>query len=122
MDGDILYQRIKQLCAERGLSIRQLEANLHFGNSSIKKWRESSSPSIDKITKVATYFDVSTDYLLGRAEIRGTISEVLQDEDVISFQRARENMTQGDKERMMEMLRKGFESAFSNGAEDNNQT
>lgn len=113
----VLYQRIKILCEKRGISISKLESELGFGNSSIKKWERVSSPSIDKIIKVASYFDVSVDYLLGRTDIEGSISEVIGDEDIISFQRARQKMTQKDKDRMMQMLKLGFEYAFSDQEE-----
>lgn len=115
---NILYNRIKELCYEKGISITKLENDLNFGNSSIKKWERISSPSVDKIIKVASYFDVSVDYLLGRTDIRGSISEVLGDEDIISFQRARQKMTSKDRERMMQMLKVGFDYAF-NDQEDN---
>ena len=113
----VLYQRIKTLCEKRGISISKLESELGFGNSSIKKWERVSSPSIDKIIKVASYFDVSVDYLLGRTDIEGSISEVIGDEDIISFQRARQKMAQKDKDRMMQMLKLGFEYAFSDQEE-----
>lgn len=112
----ILYQRIKGLCERQGISISKLESELGFGSSSIKKWERVSSPSIDKIVKVASYFNVSVDYLLGRTDIENSISEVIGDKDIISFQRARQKMTPKDRERMMKMLRLGFEGAFE---EDN---
>lgn len=108
----VLYQRIKELCSRKNITIAKLESELGFGNASIKKWEKTSSPSIDKILKVAKYFDVSIDYLLGRTDIEGSISEIIGDEDIISFQRAREKMTPSDRERMMQMLRLGFEYAF----------
>ena len=108
----VLYQRIKELCSRRNITIAKLESELGFGNASIKKWEKTSSPSIDKILKVAKYFDVSIYYLLGRTDIERSISEIIGDEDIISFQRAREKMTPSDRERMMQMLRLGFEYAF----------
>lgn len=115
----VLYQRIKDLCERKGISIAKLETELGFGNASIKKWGNVSSPSVNKIIKVAGYFDVSVDYLLGRTDIEGSISEVIGDEDIISFQRARQKMTPSDRERMMQMLKLGFEHAFSDQEDDN---
>lgn len=112
MENNTLYQRIKNLCSERNISISKLESDLGFGNSSIKKWEKSSSPSVDKIIKVATYFDVTTDYLLGRTEIKGSISDLINDEDFISLQRAREKMTPSDRRKMIQLLALGFEYAF----------
>ena len=95
----VLYQRIKQLCNREGISISKLEMELGFGNSSIKKWEKNSSPSID--------------YLMGRTDIESSISDIFGDEEIISFQRARQKMTPKDRERMMQMLKLGFEYAFS---------
>lgn len=64
-----LVQRIKLLSDEKKMSFAELERKLGFANSSIRKWDERT-PGIDKIQKVANYFDVSTDYLLGRTEKR----------------------------------------------------
>ena len=114
----ILYHRIKELCSQKGISISKLESDLGFGNASIKKWEKASSPSIDKIVKVASYFDVSVDYLLGRTDIIGSVSDIIGDEDIISFQRARQKMTPKDRERMMQMLKLGFEYAFQEDNED----
>lgn len=113
----VLYQRIKELCSEKGISVNKLEIDLGVGLSSIQKWKSISSPSVDKVIKVATYFDVSVDYLLGRTDIKGSISDLLGDDDIISFQRARQKMSQQDRERMMKMLKAGFDYAFE---EDNN--
>lgn len=114
----ILYDRIKELCQEHNISISKLESTLEFGNSSIKKWGKTTSPSIDKIIKVATYFGVSVDYLLGKTDIRNSVSDILDDNDIISFQRARQKMTEKDKQKMMQMLRISFDYAFNN-EEDN---
>lgn len=60
-----MYDRIKLLAREHGFSIRSLEEKLGFGNGTIRRW-QTQTPGIDKIQKVADYFDVSIDYLLGR--------------------------------------------------------
>ena len=110
--ANILYQRIKELCAERGISINKLESDLEVGYSSIQKWKNTTSPSMDKIIKVATYFNVSVDYLLGRTDVKTPITELLGDDDIISFQRARENMTPQDREKSLHMIKLAFGYAF----------
>lgn len=62
-----LYLRIKQLADEHHVSIRQLEKDLGFGNGVINRWKKNT-PGIDKVQAVADYFDVTTDYLLGRTD------------------------------------------------------
>mgnify|MGYP002150816533 CR=1 FL=1 len=62
-----LLDRIKLLASTHQLSLAELERKLDFSNGSLRKW-DSSTPSGDKIEKVADYFNVSTDYLLGRTD------------------------------------------------------
>lgn len=56
---------IKDLCYEKGISVGTLEKQLGFGNGSIYRW-DKNSPTIEKVTKVADYFNISVDYLLGK--------------------------------------------------------
>lgn len=58
-----LVENIKSLCDTKGISIPKLEKELEFGRGSIYNW-EKSSPSIDKVKKVADYFNVSVDRVL----------------------------------------------------------
>lgn len=61
----MLFDKIRDLCKENKITIAQLERNLMFGNGTIHRW-DVSQPSADKLSKVADYFSVSIDYLLGR--------------------------------------------------------
>lgn len=63
-----LLERVKKLCSEKKISQRKLEAELELSNGSVSKWNKSS-PSGDVLQKVADYFNVSVDYLLGREEV-----------------------------------------------------
>lgn len=65
MEKNVLYDRIKLLAERQNLSIRRLEEKLGFGNGVINRWRKTT-PGIDKIEAVANFFNVTTDYLLGR--------------------------------------------------------
>lgn len=64
-----LFERIKLLADERKVSISELERHIGASPNSLYKWK-TQRPKIDKIEAVAEYFDVSTDYLLGRTEIK----------------------------------------------------
>lgn len=63
-------ERIKKLCESRGISVPMLEDNLGIPNNTIYQWKEGSKrqPSLDRLEMIADYFDVSTDYLLGRTD------------------------------------------------------
>ncbi|MDH6364656.1 transcriptional regulator with XRE-family HTH domain [Enterococcus sp. PF1-24] len=57
--------RIKDLAHERNISLAELERRTGLSSGSITKWGKSS-PSVDKLEKIANFFDVSLDYLYGR--------------------------------------------------------
>lgn len=63
----MLLERIKELCKKRGITVSELENRVGFGKNSIYKWK-TQSPKIETLQKVAEYFQVSTDYLLGRTD------------------------------------------------------
>lgn len=58
-----MLEKIEKLCEERGITVCALERTLGFGRCTISKWRKSS-PSVDKLKKVADYFGVGIDYFL----------------------------------------------------------
>ncbi|WP_430534423.1 helix-turn-helix transcriptional regulator [Listeria rocourtiae] len=69
------FEIVKKLCAEQGIAMTDLEERLNFGKNSMYTWKKSS-PSTDKLQKVADYFHVSVDYLLGRTDIKSPLHEL----------------------------------------------
>lgn len=59
------FERVKQLAEKKKISIVELEEKLGFSRNSLYSWKRNK-PSVEKLKKVADYFHVSTDYLLGR--------------------------------------------------------
>jgi hypothetical protein len=59
----MILGKISKLVSEKGISISSLEKTLGFGNGTIRGWKESS-PSVEKLKKVADYFGVSIEYFL----------------------------------------------------------
>ncbi len=59
-----LYEKIKELAAQKNISIRQLEEKTGIANGTIRRWNKTN-PSTAAIAKVAKFFNVSVDYLLG---------------------------------------------------------
>ncbi|MBC2819926.1 XRE family transcriptional regulator [Enterococcus faecalis] len=80
----MLFDRVKELCKKRGISISELEDNVGFGKNTIYKWK-NQSPKAETLQKVADYFDVSVDYLLGRTEKKNYYD--LTDKDERSIQK-----------------------------------
>lgn len=61
------YEIIKDLAKEKKLSIRQLEIDFGYSNGYLSKWK-NNTPNADELSRLADYFNVSVDYLLGREE------------------------------------------------------
>ena len=59
----MLFDNVKRICEERGISIWKLEKELDFPNCSIRKWNESE-PGVQKVKKVADYLGVPIERLL----------------------------------------------------------
>ena len=57
-----MFEKIKKLCKQRGISITELESTMGWTRS-IYRW-DTNKPSIDKVKAVADYFGVTVDYLL----------------------------------------------------------
>lgn len=61
------FDRIKELAKKQGLSINLLEEKLGYSRNTIYNLK-NSKPSTERISEIADYFHVSTDYLLGRTD------------------------------------------------------
>lgn len=59
------YEKIKELADKRGISLTKLEEDLGYSRNTIYKLK-SQKPNAERISEIADYFHVSTDYLLGR--------------------------------------------------------
>ena len=70
----MLFQKISDICSQKGLSVSELERRCGFANAAIRKWK-TSSPSADNLAKVADVLEVSVDCLLGRACVEAVESE-----------------------------------------------
>ena len=59
----MLYNNVKRICEEKGISVGKIEKDLQLSNGSICKWNENE-PGIRKVQKVADYLGVSIEDLL----------------------------------------------------------
>lgn len=58
-----LTKKVEALVSSRGMTNHQLEKALGFSNGTVKRWDESS-PSIDKVMRLANYFEITVDQFL----------------------------------------------------------
>lgn len=70
-------KRLKLLRKERNLTQNELADILHIKNTTISNYEnEVSSPDMDMIGQIASFFNVSTDYLLGKSDTKEDINSV----------------------------------------------
>ncbi|MBO4130990.1 helix-turn-helix transcriptional regulator [Streptococcus suis] len=99
----ITFDRIKELAQKRGLSINSLEEKLGYSRNTIYAIKRNQ-PGSEKLQQIADYFDVSTDYLLGRTDNPRIASDEKSDkldtaetQLVAAFRNQTHNMTEEDK-------------------------
>ena len=55
---------------QKGMSQKELGEALGFCNQTVSFWESGQrEPDLDTLVEISLFFDVSTDYLLGRKEI-----------------------------------------------------
>lgn len=85
-----LYDRIETLRKEHNISQGKLEKELGFSNGSISKWK-NSTPTPERLQKIAGYFNVSVEYLLTGEEKEDDKKYYLDDETAQAAQEIFEN-------------------------------
>ena len=66
MNNNYLGKTIKELRLEEGISQRELGNRLNVCNQTVSFWESGQrEPDLDTLIKIAKYFQVSTDFLLG---------------------------------------------------------
>ncbi|EFY03115.1 helix-turn-helix domain-containing protein [Streptococcus dysgalactiae] len=61
------FEKIKELADRQGISINKLEEKLGYSRNTIYNLK-TKKPNAERISEIADYFQVSTDYLLGRTD------------------------------------------------------
>ncbi len=62
-------KRLKYLRQEQGVSQKELGARLGYCNQTVSFWESGQrEPDLDAIKKIAVYFDVTADFLLGLSD------------------------------------------------------
>lgn len=59
----LIYDKIKELCMRKGMSVRELERQAGLGTGAVSKWN-TSSPTIDRLKSVAEVLEVSISELV----------------------------------------------------------
>lgn len=106
-----LLDRIKELCDARGETLASLERKMDFGNGTIRRWGDTT-PSGDKLVKVADFFHVSVDYLLGRAKMQGVHVNEDPDENYTILSRNAKKLSPERRKQLLDMAKIMFQEEF----------
>ena len=64
------YPRYEKLLKVHKISHFSLSKLIKLNTSSLLYWKQGKTPKMDSLIKIANYFGVSVDYLVGRSEIK----------------------------------------------------
>lgn len=111
-----IVNRIKDLANERQMSLAELERTLNLSQGSLRKW-DKSTPGADKIKRVADYFNVTTDYLLGRESYEDMklkqarwdfVNEEGATKQLYAIQRKAKKLSERDQEKLIDIMTSVF--------------
>lgn len=98
------FDRLKKLADKQGLSINDIESKVGLGKNTLYSWKKKI-PSGTNLTKVADFFNVTTDYLLGRDIQKNKTADLADDETIFTYEGKR--IPPEDLEYMKRILRGG---------------
>lgn len=80
----MFFNRFKQLCDEKGISVYRACTDIGLNRSAVAKWKNGGSPNGTTAAKLADYFGVTTDYLLEQSDDRESADTLrpVSDEDI----------------------------------------
>lgn len=61
------FEKVRELARKRGLSLNQVEEKLGYSKNTLYSLKRQKVSS-ERLQQIADYFNVSTDYLLGRTD------------------------------------------------------
>ena len=97
-----MVERIKELCKEKGTNLSRLEVELGFANGTIKRW-DKNVPASDRLLLVASYFDVTAEYLMTGEEKQPAVSGELS-ADEINLIEAFRDIPDAEKQTFLRMI------------------
>lgn len=100
----MFYDVFKQLCVQKGASPTGVAQKLGIGKSTVARWKkEGSVPKSDSLNRIANYFEVTTDFLLGNEQKENTPA-TSSDRDVDRFMELFTKLTPEQQERELAYL------------------
>jgi len=80
----VFFNRFRALCDQKNVSVYRACTDIGLNRSAVAKWKGGGKPNGSTAARLAEYFGVTTDYLLGQSEekIPGAGSRAVSDEEI----------------------------------------
>ncbi|MCQ2434708.1 MAG: helix-turn-helix transcriptional regulator [Oscillospiraceae bacterium] len=92
----MFWNRFFELCASVKLKPNRVASIIGVSSASVTKWKNGTIPNSDTLLKIADYFAVSVDYLLGKTDDRFYCDEhmldILNEQDDDTLQKSPHNL------------------------------
>ena len=75
---DDFYKRFIELCDAKGLPPTKIAREIGIGTPNVTYWKNGSLPKTETARKLAAYFGVTVDYLLGLNEMQKDIAAFVE--------------------------------------------
>jgi len=63
----VFFNRFKALCEQKHVSVYRACTDIGLNRSAVAKWKNGGKPNGSTAARLAAYFGVTTDYLLGQS-------------------------------------------------------
>ena len=105
----MFLDRTLYLIKKKGITKNKLLTDLGLSKNSFIKWgKRGSIPSSETLLKIAKYFDVSTDYLLGNTDDptqKPGEENIKFDDFTFAFYEETKDLSDSDKQDLLDMAR-----------------
>lgn len=71
------YDRLKEICEERGISPYSIQKELKLSNSSTTQWKNGQTPRIDTLKRIANYLNIPVSYFTAAEKREPITSQAL---------------------------------------------
>lgn len=92
-----VFDRIKNLSDNQGKSMQSVAEDIGMSKNIFYRWKTTEPKAVD-LQKVADYFNVSVDYLLGRTNSKAIEPVSIEDEMYIAFRKNEERLPEAKRE------------------------
>lgn len=107
------WNQFYQLCKNVDLRPTALGSKLNISSGTINNWKNGTIPNGETLLKLADFFDVSVDYLLGRENASSNSNSITNNGNVISSTQSN-NIVNSSDETKFDTTTTQVAEAFSN--------